>query len=71
MEIGRNHIVGWADKSYEVIPNLLCETLVSIADVANMKFDYIIIAVRATEIQREVRTQMKEFGILDEKIICV
>jgi hypothetical protein len=71
MEIGRNHIVGWADKSYEVIPNMLCETLVSIADVANMKFDYIIIAVRATEIQREVRTQMKEFGILDEKIICV
>jgi glycosyltransferase involved in cell wall biosynthesis len=68
----RNHIVAWVDKQYEQQPAMFCEKIVSPQEIANMEYDYIVVAVKKAELVREIKEElMNTHGVQEEKIMCV
>jgi glycosyltransferase involved in cell wall biosynthesis len=62
------HIVAWVDKNYDEIKCSYRE-IQSVETVENIGFDYIIVAVAREEVYQQIREELLQNGIIDEKIV--
>lgn len=62
-------IAGWVDQKYETIKNYKIQPIEIVKDV---DYDYIVLAILNENVRQEVRQELREYGVGDEKIIdCV
>ena len=68
----QNQITAWIDKQYEQLPAIFCEKVVSPQKILVTEYDFIVLAVKKTDLQREIKAEIiGTYGVPEEKILCV
>ena len=61
-----------SDKKYEQLPAMYCEKVASPQEISKADYEYIILAVKKTELVQEIKAELTGiYAVPEEKILCI
>lgn len=68
----KNRVVAWVDKQYGQLPAMFCEKVVSPQEMLKTDYDYVVLAVKKTELVQEIKKELTGiYAVPEEKILCM
>lgn len=70
--VKKNQMVAWVDKQYEQLPAMYCERVVSPQEILKIDYDYIVLAVKKSDLAQDIKKELIEkYNVSEEKILYI
>jgi len=63
------NIVAWADKNYQILPDIYCEKICPPESLKEKKYDYIVIAIQEKAVAKSAKETLEKMGMDKGKVV--